>query len=422
MKPFDERFADHVRHVFDEYHEDVDEKALADFKHRMAAHPAGQKPPFWVWAAAAAMLLASATFLLWRPAGPSEATSEITSQPPVSSLQTPSASPSTDAATSAESPSGLPAAPNPTPTSVAPRNATASTSADQPATPPPSEEHHTSQTAPAIAAAPSDTASQAAGPPRPKPLTDTEVSPIAGSLKENGIEPPWDVLPKRLPSSRTTFGLTAGSSVTVARGQIARGAGFAGGVTADIPLHRGLSLTMGTILSYNAFEYDPRGTGNSMDMQTIAQTNVNGVVDLSVEHASRVEWLGIDIPVNLKWRPAGLDGRTHLAVGLSSMVYLREETEIRGHRYTGTAVYITQSNSYVMDVQSTPYVQNGNEGALSRSDWGRLLNLHVGQTVDIARQPVTFELYVKYPLGGLTSQDVALGLGGMSVRIPLGGR
>lgn len=426
MRSFDDRFAEHVRQVFDAYHEEVDEMALADFKDRMAAAKTGHRLYLWGWAAAAALLLASATFMMDWSADVPDALPEVAALSPAPSEDLrPTEIPDAEEEAVAQPEAEIRSLAK-TPSRVAKDSEVQAAAAQADA------KHMalTEETLVAVAETPPESVALAVIPP-PATSNETRADVPQGNEAVSLVIRPQETAPtaitelepRQSDKRRTSFDFTAGSNLTVAQGQLTDGAGFVAGVLAEYDLGRGFSLTSGTVLSYNTFEYDPRGTGpQPSELELLAdRARADGSVDLSVDMSSRVQWLGVDIPLNVKWRPPSFGGKLHLAAGLSSMLLLREETKVEGQRYRG-AVHVTSSNNVAADVERTPYAQTYQESTLSHNDLGSLLNMQVGQTFAIADLPVTLELYVKYPLGSLTSREIAVGMGGLSVNIPLGGR
>ena len=54
--------------------------------------------------------------------------------------------------------------------------------------------------------------------------------------------------------------------------------------------------------------------------------------------------------------------------------------------------------------------------AFQRFDFARLLNLSVGYVINYDNADLIVEPFIKYPLGNLTSRNIQMGMGGISLK------
>ncbi|MCA1801706.1 MAG: hypothetical protein LC662_04515, partial [Rhodothermaceae bacterium] len=113
-------------------------------------------------------------------------------------------------------------------------------------------------------------------------------------------------------------------------------------------------------------------------------------------------------------------GRYNLTLGLSSLIYLQQSFREEGVNYTGRLVRNEEFGTYNIDIQSSTYSERDDQPAFSRFDFARLMNVAVGYSVRNKKNPLSFELYLKYPLGNLTSREISFGMGGISMRYAIG--
>jgi hypothetical protein len=144
-------------------------------------------------------------------------------------------------------------------------------------------------------------------------------------------------------------------------------------------------------------------------------------LNLDFDTRSEFSWIVLDIPLNMKWDVGGNSrGRYNLTLVLSSLVYLQQRFLDEGTNYTGVVARDAVTGMYEVDIQGINYRERENEKAFSRFDLARLMNVAVGYSVRNKKNPLTFELYMKYPLGNLTSREISFGMGGISMRYAIG--
>ena len=249
------------------------------------------------------------------------------------------------------------------------------------------------------------------------------ISPTARSLPVAVAEP---LLPEA-PRSRDTgssFGITAGSMVSYTSSQFTGGMGFFAGALQEWQLTESLSLSSGGMLAWNRFDFEP--AGETTAEQALAQRFTTMAadrsdVDLDYDTRSEFSWIALDIPLNMKWDVGGNSrGRYNLTLGLSSLIYLQQRFLDEGTNYTGVVERDVVTGMYEVDIQGIRYSERENEKAFSRFDLARLMNVAVGYSVRNKRNPLSFELYMKYPLGNLTSREISFGMGGISMRYAIG--
>ncbi|MFU8861023.1 MAG: hypothetical protein ACNA8K_11435 [Cyclonatronaceae bacterium] len=249
------------------------------------------------------------------------------------------------------------------------------------------------------------------------------ISPTARSLPVAVADP----LMPEAPRSRDTgssFGITAGSMVSYTSNQFAGGMGFFAGALQEWQLTESLSLSSGGMLAWNRFDFEPSGerTADQTLAERLATMSADrSDVDLDYDTRSEFSWIALDIPLNMKWDVGGNSrGRYNLTLGLSSLIYLQQRFLDEGTNYTGVVVRDAVTGMYVVDIQGIRYSERENEKAFSRFDLARLMNVAVGYSVRNKRNPLSFELYMKYPLGNLTSREISMGMGGISMRYAIG--
>ncbi|TVQ19260.1 MAG: hypothetical protein EA361_00925, partial [Bacteroidetes bacterium] len=340
MKPFDDKLADNIRKVFDEYHEPVDEKAWEAMQQRL-----GKKSgpriialfPYKVRAAAAVILLLVVSATVWFTFSPGEDEAKMAiTTPQTHDTTLPDDSGHTEGAVFAED-----------------------TTSDQPDTQLAESitarekevfsfeyngiDERKSHTPTVLLIAEKEEQHLEAKPARvlvaetekviTEPDTETTLADIQPDIKKepetdkpaiNGIFPEIRYANAMLPKPRSrgsAMQFLAGSMVTYTTGEVADGVGFAAGVTGDFPLFENLSINTGGILVYNQFGFDDNSMfGVAME----ALPNYYGSDDLMViDETGYVdyEFMAVDFPLNLRMQILN-DNRKqfYVSAGVSSFL------------------------------------------------------------------------------------------------------
>jgi hypothetical protein len=437
MKPFDDKLADNIRKVFDEYQEPVDEKAWLAMQQRLGKKSGPRVIalfPRKVWAAAAIILLMVVSATVWFTLRPIDEEVKMA----VTAPETRDTAPAGD---SALHDADLPA-----------EDAATHLHDTQPAqTPAPGgkdiflSEHKVSDerktippTAPLIAHTEEETPEEKpvwiaeadidVPEPQTKPAEDFPADPekpVQEKIAVNGLSPdiryPGDIIPVQR-SRGSAMQFMAGPMVTYTTGEIAEGLGFSAGVTGDFRILDDLSINTGGILVYNQFRFDDNSMfGVAMD----ALPNYNVADGLTViEESGYVdyEFMALDIPLNVRLNISN-DSRSqfYVSAGLSSFVYLQQSfsrnaeilADITSEDYMGNTS--TQRNF-------SSITTSGSVDAFRRFDLARFLNLSAGYVVKRENYNMIIEPYLKYPMYDVTSFDLKIGMAGLSLKYQLGGR
>lgn len=202
----------------------------------------------------------------------------------------------------------------------------------------------------------------------------------------------------------------AGSYFNYAEGsenQLNFGAGF----TSDIRLGRNLKLSTGLSIASNSLSYD-----NGQDVPESATSDFHSVspstgqnLSLNLTTITRysASLLTLDVPVNIKYQFIPESDKLYVVAGLSSGTYLNETY---GFQYRN---FNTASGSYSSRAQGQKIKKQLND-----FDFARTLNLSFGISTAFGKtQTMSIEPFVKYPLGGLGTEDLKFGSTGVNLKI-----
>jgi hypothetical protein len=208
---------------------------------------------------------------------------------------------------------------------------------------------------------------------------------------------------------RVRFGLYAATYFNYAKGsnnQINVGAGF----TSDIKLSNNLKLVTGITIAQNSLNYTG---GNSV---IIAQNNffpsttasvspsnysVSSVATLKNHTASLV---GLDVPLNLKYEFNPQKNDAYFSAGLSSGTFINEtyKSQYSSQTYFSSSVQQTQGETTSKSFNSFYFA--------------KMLNVAMGIGFPFGKNRLIFEPFLKYPIGGLGSQNIHFGAGGINLK------
>jgi len=183
--------------------------------------------------------------------------------------------------------------------------------------------------------------------------------------------------------------------------------GFAGGVSADIPLNDQLSISSGITL----IKQDLQVGGNNKDISLESSTDdieVNIFADLLI----------VDIPLNVNYSFAAYSkNEPYVSIGVSSFWYAKQSFQTS----TKKVIEIEQENEdgsieLVRNVQTNS--QTGQSRNFSSIDIAKVLNISAGYKFSITPDvSMAFEPYLKYPLSKITDNKLSFTSSGFSIKV-----
>lgn len=445
MRPFDDRFAEKVREVFDHHEEAFDPGAWASFKERLHGSTKSRRMAWLYMAskAAAALLIIGGlawltTFLFFsEPSGVAEKLTdkdepgivEPSEDLPGSTNGNPLIGDDTPGATPGDLDAAVLASGNDANTRIAFSNdhempmgdvETDSVRSGQAII---LVEQEFSKVLPAVSGSE----------PPVKETTHADTISLAGLSSEssresvnNDMHQSLDGL-KEMPVNdvekkaerRLNWDVTAGSMLTYAEQQLASGLGFAGGVLSEYRVSDWFGVSSGLVLAYQQFEVD--------DMplrQRLSKAEYDYVPE---QYTARTlgdqsyEFLALDIPVNVQvYIQEARKTQWFVSAGFSSLLYLQQRVSGTETAYIDAEYFEPVTNSYRTVSYTSEVQMASNYDALSRFDFARLLNVSVGYEVRREHSVAIVEPFIKYPLGPLSSRNIKMGMGGLRIRLRFG--
>lgn len=230
--------------------------------------------------------------------------------------------------------------------------------------------------------------------------TDFNLKPKAEELKlaeEKGK--------KSEKSNKKNFSLSvyAGSFINYAEGS-ENNVNVGAGLSSDFRISKNLRISTGLNLSKNSLAYNQNEPANNYGSFQDANSSIVGTLVALSNY--KVELLGLDIPVNIKYLFNPQKSSTYFLAGLSSGTYLSEKYAVNQSNF----------NSFV----GSSAVANKQEISRQMKDFDlmRTLNVSFGFNTRLSKkQSLTIEPFLKYPLGGLGSENIRFGASGINVKL-----
>ena len=205
---------------------------------------------------------------------------------------------------------------------------------------------------------------------------------------------------------KLAFSVFAGTYFNYSEGsenQLNFGAGF----ISDIRLSKKLKLSTGLSIASNSLKYNnnlPENAANSISLNSPSTVNADNYPTITSYNA---KLLTLDIPVNIKYQFAPESDKFYVSAGLSSGTYLAE-----------TYAYTYQNFNPSTGFLSGRSLDQKIKKQLNDFDIGRTLNLSMGLSTKFGKtQNISIEPFLKYPLGGLGSQNLKFGSTGINLKL-----
>lgn len=209
-------------------------------------------------------------------------------------------------------------------------------------------------------------------------------------------------------TNKLAFSVYAGSYFNYAEGSESN-LNFGAGVLSDILLSRKLKLTTGLTIAKNTLNFTTNNLPEAafLDVRA-ASANTSNLGSYNSITDYQASLLGLDIPVNLKYQVIPQSNKIYIAAGVSSGAFLNEK-----YTYNYQTFSPSSANSFAIQARDEE-----TEKTLSGFNFARTLNLSFGLSSDLGKtQTLTFEPFLKYPLGGLGSQNLRFGAAGINLKL-----
>jgi hypothetical protein len=260
-------------------------------------------------------------------------------------------------------------------------------------------------------------------------ITQKETTETIPITKEQATEPafaldvtedyiPLDFFPFEVSrDSRFSWAISASPMVSFADNQPNPLPGLAAGVAAGYNLTDRVRLEVGGLLSYNQLDVRNQATYSVVENFSNLYAGQDATAPRPLFSGNnKYNLLALEIPANIQFNVFdGPGSRFFLSTGLSSMVYLHQSVSGINH------VHVQNDNSSMpsgsVSFSSTTIFVDDKYGPFSRIDLGRILNLSAGYVMVGKSNSIVIEPFLKLPLGDISSGNLSLGMGGVSLKI-----
>lgn len=222
----------------------------------------------------------------------------------------------------------------------------------------------------------------------------------------------------KAPSTKLAAGLSG--MLAAVENLISDAPGVSIGLYAEHKLANNLYIRPGLALAKHNYGLQAFNSVNTDLMYDgLTSASQNEYSSPTVLYNNRLELVAMEIPINFVYKV--LDRRNSnifISAGASSLIYLSQ-------KFTGTNRYsekiidfASESSNFVFNTTTT---QVSNEfSAFSRADFFGLLNLSAGYTYSFSSTyAMSVEPFVQLPLRRITSNEMRMGFGGVSLKIQI---
>ncbi|WP_295767207.1 outer membrane beta-barrel protein [uncultured Mucilaginibacter sp.] len=229
---------------------------------------------------------------------------------------------------------------------------------------------------------------------------------------------------------KVMYGVYAATYFNYAEGsksQVNAGAGF----STDIRLSKNFKLSTGVAIGRNTLSYENQPVSASLQsdaayasnfakVEVIPISNLNqlGFTPLRVAasptiSAYNISLTGLDVPVNIKYEFNPQRSDAYISAGLSSGTFISENFRYKFDSNIRDGI-ATSNTSSIPDATSSK--------SFTGFNFARTLNLSMGVGYQLSRHNrLVIEPFFKYPLGGLGSQQIRFGSGGVNLQFKFQG-
>ncbi len=217
---------------------------------------------------------------------------------------------------------------------------------------------------------------------------------------------------KKIKSTSKTvrFGVYAATYFNYAKGsndQFNVGAGF----TADIRIDDHFDLSTGLTIAQNSLSYNSQ----SVTVEQVSDAPTPGAFTVAADKIAsdpsspvlnnyHANLIGLDIPLNIKYKFNPKKNDTYISAGLSSGTFISE-----------TYNYLYKDSTPFDEDPTLSQNQSGHK-SFNSFYFARTLNLSFGTGYALGRNMLIIEPFLKYPLAGLGSQQLRFGAGGINLK------
>jgi hypothetical protein len=193
-----------------------------------------------------------------------------------------------------------------------------------------------------------------------------------------------------------------------------------GGFSAAYRVAKNISLATGMVISKQDLSYDGSGSNkffsNGLDYVSGPQSNLAGENSLNMIDGrtteSNISFVAIDIPMNIEFRHK----KMVFSAGFSSLIFVNEKYSYNYNIVVNSMNYNDAKATYESTSNTLKINSAQTNETFNHIDFAGLFNLSVAYDVPLPKGSIAFEPYIKLPLADISSRDVRMGSGGLTLR------
>jgi hypothetical protein len=211
------------------------------------------------------------------------------------------------------------------------------------------------------------------------------------------------------------FSLSAGLSGMIAQVEdmLSTAPGISIGLYAQQQLTERIAVRPGLALAKHTYSME---NSNQVFMDYTAP-DLNGAAGEVVSAENHMDLIAMEIPINFVFDIVKKrDKSLFVSAGASTLIYLNQ-------RFTGTylnsyadEVFNSETGEWDMATNYTTVNIDNKYGAFSRTDFFGLANLSAGYLFPLGKNSMLIEPFIQIPVRDITSSDLKISFGGVSVK------
>lgn len=195
--------------------------------------------------------------------------------------------------------------------------------------------------------------------------------------------------------------------------------GIALGFYVDQKITDRISIRPGLVMSRNSFGIENQNGVTQSSYSVPLNDGTSGRVD---SYNGHFDMIAMELPLNFVFKISGSQrSGLYVSAGASTMIYISQ-------KFTGDFVnehtklsYVAEANGFASQTRYSIVEVQNSYGAFSRTDFFRLVNLSAGYSIPYGKTGTfIIEPFLQLPLDDLTSLDLRVRYGGVSMKVRFG--
>jgi len=230
------------------------------------------------------------------------------------------------------------------------------------------------------------------------------------------VEPLQNKIPEEIKKNNTVkFSVSVSTFNNYGASDISSSMNYSAGLQGEIPVTKNISFNSGVQFSRQRFSLNSASNQNPF-LSEAASPDVTQKVS-STANTKQAEIFALDIPFNIQFSIfTGKTSSFYICTGVSSLVYLHEKFTSQYTALETNMVYNANANSYSLVKSIISNQSQENVGAFQKYDLAKLINVSFGYKISISKGFLITEPYIKIPIGKITSDNLLMGFGGISLK------